>query len=186
MYGINGVVLKWLKSYIANRNFKVVINNSSSCSCQLEIGVPQGSILGPLLFILYTKDLEMIVTKYGFSVHLYADDTQIYLSFDVHSDNPDLTSVTSCFKKIKEWMSLNLLKLNEDKTEFIDICIYESPLKLLALDSVLIYPSKKAKNLGFIFDHQMTLDDQVNYNSQVCYMSLRNLEIIGSKLSHNL
>ena len=75
MYGISGTVLKWLKSYLTDRNFKVVVKKASSNSCVLEIGVPQGSILGPLLFILYTKDLEAIVTKYGFSIHLYADDT---------------------------------------------------------------------------------------------------------------
>ena len=83
----------------------------------MEIGVPQGSILGPLLFILYTADLEMIVKKYGFDVHLYADDTQVYFAFDVHSKDPDLNAIKLCFKEIKQWMSRNFLKLNEDKTE---------------------------------------------------------------------
>ena len=186
MYGINGSVLGWFKSYLTNRSFKVAVNRSTSSSCWLEIGVPQGSILGPLLFILYTKDIEKIVTKYGFSVHLYADDTQVYFSFDVHSDNPDLTAVNLCFNEIKQWMTLNFLKLNEDKTEFVDIGVYQSPLKSLALDRVVMYPSKKAKNLGFVFDHQLSLDDQITATLQVCNMNLRNLGRIGSRLSHEL
>ena len=92
-YNITGVVLKWIKSYLLDRKFMVLIYRSSSFECSLEIGVPQGSILGPLLFILYTKDLEEIVTKYGLSIHLYADDTQIYFSFDVHSACPDLAII---------------------------------------------------------------------------------------------
>ena len=187
LYGINGYVLDWLKSYLSNRSFKVVVNKSSSSSCWLEIGVPQGSILGPLLFIMYTKDLEKIVTKYGFSIHLYADDTQIYFAFDVHSSCPDMKMVNLCFKEIKQWMSSNFLKLNDTKTEFIDIGVYESPLSTLILDDkVKIEPVLKAKNLGFIFDHQFNLNDQINTVSQSCYLSLRDLRRIGAKLSRKL
>ena len=94
-YGLGGKVIAWLKSYLSNRNFKVTVNGSSSNTCCLTIGVPQGSILGPLLFIMYTKELEQIVSKYRFSIHLYADDTQVYFSFDVHSANPNLAAISS-------------------------------------------------------------------------------------------
>lgn len=82
---------------------------------------------------MYTRDLEQIVTKFGFSIHLYADDTQIYFAFDVHSHNPDLSAVKQCFQDIKTWMTNNFLKLNDDKTEFIDIGYYVSPIKSLDL-----------------------------------------------------
>jgi exonuclease III len=187
LYGINGYVLKWLESYLVNRSFKVIVNNSSSSSCCLEIGVPQGSILGPLLFIMYTKDLENIVTKYGFSIHLYADDTQVYFAFDVHSPSPDMSLVIHCFNEIKQWMATNFLKLNDTKTEFIDIGVYESPISAIKLDDkVNIEPSLKAKNLGFIFDHQFNLNDQINTVSQTCYLSIRDLGRIGSHLSKAL
>ena len=132
LYGIQGNVLKWLESYLKDRSFKVSVGKSSSSSCWLQIGVPQGSILGPLLFIMYTRDLEAIVTKYGFSIHLYADDTQVYFAFDEHSNNPDLSAVKLCFDEIKRWMALNFLKLNDDKTEFIDIGPYQSPIQSLS------------------------------------------------------
>jgi hypothetical protein len=185
-YGIDGTVLNWLTSYLSERSFRVSVGKSTSSSCWLQIGVPQGSILGPLLFIMYTKDLEDIVRKYGFSIHLYADDTQLYFAFDVHSDQPDLTAINSCFKEIKQWMAINFLKLNDDKTEFIDIGPYQSPIQSLKLDGMDIVPVKKAKNLGFVFDHLMSLDDQVNAVTRTCYLNLRNLMKIGSHLSRAL
>ena len=185
-FGIMETALHWLKSYLGNRTFKVTVKKGSSSECALDIGVPQGSILGPLLFILYTKDLESIVSKFGFSVHLYADDTQIYFAFDVHSDNPDLEAVKVCFQEIKHWMSNNFLKLNEDKTELLDIGPYVSTITSLDLGDLDITPVEKAKNLGFLFDHQMNLDAQVNAVSQICFLNQRNLSRIGSKLSHEL
>lgn len=186
LYGIKNSVICWLKSYLSQRSFKVSVKNSRSSSCCLEIGVPQGSILGPLLFILYTKDLEAIVTKYGFTVHLYADDTQVYFSFDVHSDSPDMSSISACFAEVKRWMADNFLKLNDDKTEFLDIGVYESPLQSLVIDTVTLEPVTKAKNLGFVFDHRMSLDDQITATQQVCNMQLRNLGRIASKLTQEL
>ena len=189
-YGITGTVLNWIQSYLSGRKFKVVINKSSSSDCLLEIGVPQGSILGPLLFILYTKDLEDIITKFGLSVHLYADDTQVYFSFNVHSSTPDLTAIKECFAEVKLWMSYNFLKLNDDKTEFIDIGYYISPIQSLDLgdsaSDLLVSPVLAAKNLGFHFDHQLSMDDQINHISQICYLNLRNIRRIGSRLTHDL
>ena len=186
-YGIRKTAIKWLESYLRNRTFKVTVNNSTSSECVLEIGVPQGSILGPLLFIMYTKDLEKIVTKYGFTVHLYADDTQIYFSFDVHNENPNFEAIKACFQEIKLWMSANYLKLNEEKTELLDIGPYISPVQYLDLgQGILIHPTDKAKNLGFMFDHQLNLDAQINTVSQICYINQRNLYRIGSKLPHEL
>ena len=139
-FKICGTVMKWLQSYLSKRTFSVKVKQSSSKSCVLEIGVPQGSILGPLLFILFTKDLEEIVTKYGFKVHFYADDTQVYFSFDVNTVNPDLSAVTECFNEIKLWMVNNFLKLNSDKTKVMEIGYYESSLQHVVIDSVNIQP----------------------------------------------
>ena len=186
LYGISDVVLTWLKSYLSDRTFKVVVNGVSSSYCELSIGVPQGSILGPLLFIMYTRDLEKVITKYGFAVHLYADDTQVYFVFDVHSANPDLLAVRKCFQDIKIWMTENFLKLNDDKTEFIDIGYYESPIKSLNLGEFSFEPVTKAKNLGFLFDHQLNMNDQINAVSQACYLNQRNLRRIGARLTHDL
>ena len=180
-------MLEWLTSYLSERKFNVKVRSSSSSDCLLEIGVPQGSILGPLLFVLYTKDWENIVTKYGFSINLYADDTQIYFAFDVHSENPDLSAVKRCFLEITQWMTKNFLKLNEGKTEFIDIGHYVSPVVSLDLGEVsIIKPVEHAKNLGFMFDHRMNMSEQINMVSKTSFLNLRNLKRIGSRLAHEL
>ena len=76
-YGFNGVVLSWFKSYLSNRSFSVLIEYQLSESGFLWFGVPQGSILGPLLFILYTKYLSQIAKRHGLEIQLYADDSQL-------------------------------------------------------------------------------------------------------------
>ena len=186
MYGIDGTALSWIQSYLAGRSFSVKVNKTSSSSCTLTIGVPQGSILGPLLFILYTKDLEQLVKRYGLTVHLYADDTQIYFSFDAEGSDPDLTRIQACFLEIKRWMAENFLKLNENKTEAIELGMYENCISSVPLGATSIQPADKAKNLGFQFDDQMSLDLQVNAVTQKCFMNLRDLQRIGTKLTHDL
>ena len=127
------------------------------------------------------------------SVYIYmlnADDTQIYLSFDPSSKLSDINlSLSNCFEEIKEWMIQNYLKLNDDKTEIMVINNQHSPKPTIPsfnFGTIDILCKDSTKNLGFVFDDNMTLDKQINNVTRLCYINLRNLGRIGSKLSKPL
>ena len=119
-FGIRGSVLKWFTSYLSERYQSVKIGSTLSNLCKLLFGVPQGSVLGPLLFSLYTTPLSLIIGKHkGVKFHCYADDTQIYIHLSQNNSSAAFEKLNRCLDDIKEWMSASKLKLNPDKTEFI-------------------------------------------------------------------
>ena len=193
-FGLTGNVLKWFQSYLDGRSFSVIINKSRSGNCILRIGVPQGSILGPILFILYTKELNYIAKKHGFNVHLYADDTQMYLEFNPLFEDISKfeEKIEQCMNDIKNWMLANKLKLNPDKTEVLTVQSRNN-FSTWSLDSLNIStneqpisPSSVVKSLGVKFDSFLNFDHHINAIVQECNMHLRNLWVIASKLSFEL
>ena len=82
-YGVKGSALKWFRSYLQDRKQFVMIDGIKSKVKELRYGVPQGSVLGPILYLLYTSPIGDIIRRHGLNYHLYADDTQLYLSFKV-------------------------------------------------------------------------------------------------------
>jgi len=118
-FGLRGIVLELFRSYLSGRTFRVIFSGSTSSIIYIVCSVPQGSVLGPLLFIVYTADLADIAQKHGASLHAFADDTQVYL----HCRRTDTTSAAAqlerCIADVGHWMSANRLKLNTDKTELL-------------------------------------------------------------------
>ena len=117
--GIKGIALKWFTSYITNRSSSDRINTHSSPYRSITHGVPQGSVLGPLLFNIYLLTMFDIFTDYpDISFHTYADDLQLYLNC---TDSPTYAPerLSSCIKSIHQWLTSNSLMLNPTKTEAI-------------------------------------------------------------------
>uniref|UniRef100_A0A3P8SE34 Reverse transcriptase domain-containing protein n=1 Tax=Amphiprion percula TaxID=161767 RepID=A0A3P8SE34_AMPPE len=115
--GIKGPALEWFHSYLSYRSFSVHIGPHQSKSAPLSSGVPQGSILGPILFAIYLLPLGSILRRYNISFHCLSDDLQIYVPLRPNSTS--IESLQNCLREMKDWLALNSLCLNQQKTEIV-------------------------------------------------------------------
>ena len=120
--GITGQALAWFTSYQSGRTLRIKIDKSFSELQDIMWYVPQGSVLRPLLFLIYPLPLGKLIRKHGLELHIYADGTQLYLSIKPISQqavNIGVARLEGCLTDIYTWMSQNKLKLNVDKTEVL-------------------------------------------------------------------
>lgn len=188
-FGIDGLVLKWFRSYLASRSFRVHCSSFFSSPHSSTVGFPQGSVLGPILFILYTTPLSSLISSLSLNHHLYADDTQLFISFMPNMFNHASSIIHNALEQISAWMSANLLTLNPSKTEFLLIGLKQQLSKIsspsLTLNSTTtILPSPSARNLGMIFDQHLSFSDQISSLSRICFSHIRDLRRIRPVLDH--
>ena len=124
-YGVRGIVLEWFKSYSNNRKQYVYINGETSQLRDISCGVPQGSVLGPLLFLNYINDLSNISKVLHF--FLFVDDTNIY--YEAESPEKLEHVMNKELRELHKWLVVNRLSLNIDKNNFIVFHPYNKPLK---------------------------------------------------------
>ena len=160
-YGIRGNILKWFESYLSNRKQFVFYNGVSSDIASFTCGVPQGSVLGPLLFLIYINDLPNISSKLSF--FLFADDTNIY--YESNNLIELEKTINKELKLLSLWLNLNRLALNVSKTNFV---IFRSPKKPLNHNVVLIMNRKAidqkdhVKYLGVLMDQHLSWKYQIS------------------------
>ena len=148
--GIQGVALDWFISYLTDRKQSVFIDGIASLLCVLLFGVPQGSVLGPLLFCIYILPLGQILKKHGIMFLIYADDTQIYISFsaaDRTAASDSLLALENCILAIRSWMGSNKLKLNDDKNRVLGDFLSSPPETVQGYNS----PNWKCQNFPISF-----------------------------------
>ena len=117
LVGLSGQALSWFRSYLSERHQFVYTANESSYRSRVRYGIPQGSVLGPLLFSLYMLPLGNIIRNQGINFHCCADDTRLYISA-----KPDTivkqSTMEACLKDMKEWMAHHFLLLNSGKNKY--------------------------------------------------------------------
>ena len=170
MVGVTGKALDWFKSYLTSRCQSIRLGDCSSSKADLKFRVPQRSVLGLLLFTLYTTPFSSMISGHTIPHHLYAGDSQLYVSFASGFSAAALNGLQSSLAFVQSWMLTN--KLNPDKTEFLLIGNDQQWNKYLSmfpieLSGVKTNPAKSARNLGVIFDKYFTFRSHICI-SEVC------------------
>ena len=166
MFGLTGTVINWITSYLLGRLQKVVVGDANSSAVPLSCGVPQGSILGPILFTLYTTPLGKICNTHAVTYHLYADNQQLYLAFkpsNAGAKEQCTEQLQGCIADIHKWMSANMLKLNDEKTELImfgtnhQLKKMESISTRIAIGNTNLLSVNHVHNLVFLMDNTLKI-----------------------------
>ena len=181
-FGVRDNALGLIKTYLQDRKQKIKINNLYSEELPVLFGVPQGSVLGPLLFTMYIYPIKDVINKEIFSYHLYADDTQLYSCYRNAIINSAASQISNCTSDINQWMTLNKLKMNGDKT-VIMICGSKPKLRNIQIESISIDSdpidiSDHVRNLGFFLDKHLNMNVHVSNLRKSCYFELRKISHI--------
>ena len=176
--GLRDSALALIKSYLGDRFQSVLVDQAVSDPAPLRCGVPQGSVMGPILFSVYTSGLSLLLQAHGVAYHFYADDTQIYVK---------ITNIIETRRKIellvsdiRKWMKTRKLKLNDRKTEIIIVqgnrrADEEVASLSINMGESHLLPSPAVRNLGVSLNSRLDFREHVNQIAKSCYFHIRNL-----------
>ena len=196
-FGLSGFVISWIRSYLTDRSSFVKIDSTSSSCSTIRTGVPQGSVLGPLLFVFFISPVANVInpdrseTCNLVSFHQYADDTQLYIGTNASTLVHQVASIESCTQRVHNWLLNNGLHLNPSKSEAIAFFNPRSkPLEALAesIKSISVAGSpimlqSSIKNLGVYLDSKMSFDKHVSETCKASYFHIRALRHVRSSLT---
>ena len=186
--GITGIALEWFSSFLKGRSQKVMIGEEFSEILELLFGVPQGSVLGPILFKIYIRSLYKYVEPTKFTIEGFADDHQLIkrfmISMQVHALGDDIRNLMNC---IATWMNEYFLCLNQGKTNILVIAppsIHpEIIIRGVFIENVCIRFVDSAKNLGVIIDSVLSFEKQVNKVVKSCNLIIRKISQVKGFLT---
>ena len=195
-FGVGGLALQWFCSYLGNRTQTIVVNGHHSATLQLNCGVPQGSVLGPIKFISYTEDVIRIFSNNRVSHHLFADDKQAYASTSLNGVDLVRHRLRDCVTEVGSWCASRRLQLNATKTELAWFGKHSQLMKLtdtdtsVQLDATAIQPVEVVRDLGVLFDSELSMKQHVAKVASVCFYQLRRLRqmrhLVGQELTTQL
>ena len=176
-FGLSGTVLSWIRSYVDGRRQFVRLGQFQSDATVCKYGVPQGSVLGPLLFSLYVAPIADVIKPFNVQHAQYADDTQLYIALDGANSR---RAMDDCFNAVHRWFTLNGLSLNPDKSEAIVVGTgarqrQEGEISTVALGGHSIPVSKAVRTLGVTMDSTMSFDRHVDNICRSSFCHIRAL-----------
>jgi hypothetical protein len=174
--GISDSALNWMKTYLQERPQKVYCNGTMSGQSLMLCGVPQGAVLGPLLFSIFINDISMVIDRHGVKHILYADDIQLLMPSSVHELQSTLTRLENCVTEVTDWLNSSQLILNANKTEFIILSSKSNTKKIpkasIVINGTTIQMTHSVRNLGVILDNTLSWDQHVNQIRKSAFMYL--------------
>ena len=162
MYGISNQLINWTKSFLSNRTQKVVVEGKESENEQVISGVPQGTVLGPLLFLLYINDIDKNLSE-GSNIRLFADDSFLYRQIKSESDTKQLQKD---LETLQEWEDKWKMEFHPDKCQVLRITNKLKPIQAsYSIHGKTLKETKSAKYLGVVIDSKLNWNEQ---NKNVC------------------
>ena len=186
-FGISGTVLHWFASYLEGREQSVKVDNVLSSPSPLQFGVPQGSVLGPILFTLYSQPLSDLICRHECDYHKYADNTQLSKGAPPDQFQSLLCDIQTCIERLVGWMYSNKLKLNAEKNEVLPVAS-TSRLSSVGRDSVDIGGERipfrsSVRNLGVYLDQTLSMQQHISSVCRAAYLELRRIASIRPYLT---
>ena len=162
-YGINSKILEWIKSFLCGRKHQIRINGKYSDWMEVPSGIPQGSVLGPLLFIIFINDLPQACDNSS-NLFLFADDAKMFKHI---LNNKDSQELNYCCQQIYDWSEKWLMKLNTDKCKVLTISRNKTTIDYkygfnTSLGFVELERVQSMKDLGVIFDANLSFKDHIH------------------------
>ena len=182
-FGFTDAVLQWFSSYPTDRTHNVYLSNHCSDFAPVHSGVPQGSVVGPIVFTMYIKPLSAIIDSHSIIHHSFADDLQLQMSAPPEGISERLPSIQSCIRDVKAWASANMLKLNDHKTELMLVTfkrtkhLHNLPTSITIGNAQITF-KQSVRNLGFTLDCHLTMNAYVSNIARTCYFELCRLSSI--------
>ena len=168
--GITRTALSWFRSYLTNRKQSVVIQGATSST--------QGSLLGSIHVCVYTLPMGDIMRRHDIEFHLYADDSQLLLTFNPGSPQLAIDAMQRCITEVSLWMAMNFLKLDDSKSKFVVVGAKGQLTKAAVTDISIwesVSPAKSTRNIGAVNDSSYGLQAHVDMVCRSIYCHLRNI-----------
>ena len=187
-FGVDGAAASWLLSYLTDRQQYVKLGRHTSSTLPCLHGVPQGSVLGPLLFTAYVAPVGELIEAHGVSYHQFADDTQLFIAMNACDAAPALNRLADCSSAVRLWFLRNGLQLNADKSEVVILGTSHQLRAAASIQTIDVAGSRLAvsdrvKSLGVTIDSHLRFDYHASNVARACNYHTRALRHVRSLLS---